>query len=48
VADYALEGSEWIAEAAVALCSHQPNRLTGTVAYSRPLLAELQLRPKAR
>jgi len=48
VAEYALEGVEWIAEAAFALCSHPPNRLTGRVAYSRPPLAELQRRPKPR
>jgi citronellol/citronellal dehydrogenase len=48
LADYKLEGTEWMAEAALALCSHPPNRLTGRVAYSQPLLAELQLRPKRR
>jgi NAD(P)-dependent dehydrogenase (short-subunit alcohol dehydrogenase family) len=48
VEDYRLEGQEWIAEAALALCSHPPQQLTGRVAYSQPLLAELQLRPKPR
>jgi citronellol/citronellal dehydrogenase len=46
VEGFALEGPEWIAEAAVALCTADPARLTGRVAYSQPLLAELQLRPK--
>ena len=45
---YSLEGTEWMAEAALALCSRPPRQLTGRVAYSQPLLAELQLRPKAR
>jgi citronellol/citronellal dehydrogenase len=45
---FALEGPEWIAEAALALCTGDPSRLTGRIAYSQPLLAELQLRPKPR
>ncbi len=48
VEGFAIEGPEWIAEAALALCTADPSRLTGRVAYSQPLLAELQLRPKAR
>jgi hypothetical protein len=35
-----------MAEAALALCSREPKLLTGRVAYSQPLLAELQLRPR--
>jgi NAD(P)-dependent dehydrogenase (short-subunit alcohol dehydrogenase family) len=46
VDDYRLEGPEWMAEAALALCSVPPPKLTGRVAYSQPLLAELQLHPK--
>jgi NAD(P)-dependent dehydrogenase (short-subunit alcohol dehydrogenase family) len=42
--DYPIEGDEWIAEAALALCS-TPG-LTGRVAYSQPLLAEMQRLPK--
>jgi NAD(P)-dependent dehydrogenase (short-subunit alcohol dehydrogenase family) len=48
VEDYPLEGEEWMAEAAFALCSQHPQHLTGRVAYSQPLLAELQRRPKPR
>jgi NAD(P)-dependent dehydrogenase (short-subunit alcohol dehydrogenase family) len=44
----AVEGVEWMAEAALALCSEPPEQLTGRVAYSQPLLAELQRRPKPR
>jgi NAD(P)-dependent dehydrogenase (short-subunit alcohol dehydrogenase family) len=43
---YPLEGPEHIAEAALILCSGDPARLTGRVAYSQPLLAEFQRRPK--
>jgi len=46
VEQYNLEGPEWMAEAALALCSHPPRQLTGRVAYSQPLLAELQRRPR--
>lgn len=42
---YALEGVEMMAEAALALCSSPPQQLTGRVAYSQPLLAELKIRP---
>jgi NAD(P)-dependent dehydrogenase (short-subunit alcohol dehydrogenase family) len=48
VEGFRLEGVEWMAEAALQLCSHQPQQLTGRVAYSQPLLAELQLRPSTR
>jgi NAD(P)-dependent dehydrogenase (short-subunit alcohol dehydrogenase family) len=44
VEDFALEGPEWMAEAALALCSCYP-QLTGRISYSQPLLAELQRRP---
>ena len=42
---FALEGVEWMAEAALVLCSSPPSQLTGRVAYSQPLLAELKRRP---
>jgi citronellol/citronellal dehydrogenase len=48
VNDFALEDISLMAEAALALCSGDPKRLTGRVAYSQPLLAELQRRPPAR
>jgi NAD(P)-dependent dehydrogenase (short-subunit alcohol dehydrogenase family) len=48
VHQHQLEGPEWMAEAALALCSQPPRKMTGRVAYSQPLLAELQLRPKVR
>ena len=41
-----LEGPEWMAEAALALCTGSPKLLTGRIAYSQSLLAELQRRPK--
>jgi len=37
-----------VAEAALELCSRPAKAMTGRVAYSQPLLAELQLRPKPR
>jgi NAD(P)-dependent dehydrogenase (short-subunit alcohol dehydrogenase family) len=43
--DTKLEGTEVIAEAAVLLCSAGPARLTGRIAYSQQLLAELKHRP---
>jgi citronellol/citronellal dehydrogenase len=46
VEGFALEGVEWMAEAALVLCSSPPKQLTGRIAYSQPLLAELKLRPK--
>jgi citronellol/citronellal dehydrogenase len=45
---FATEGEELMAEAALALCSGDPAKLTGRVAYSQPLLAELQRRPPVR
>ena len=45
VDDFALEDISYMAEAALALCSGDPATLTGRVAYSQPLLAELQRRP---
>ena len=37
-----------MAEAALALCSSEPKKLTGRVTFSQPLLAELQRRPPVR
>jgi citronellol/citronellal dehydrogenase len=48
VEGFALEGTEWMAEAALALCSNPPRQLTGRVAYSQPLLSELGIVPKPR
>jgi NAD(P)-dependent dehydrogenase (short-subunit alcohol dehydrogenase family) len=48
VADFAVEGVEWMAEAALVLCSSPPKQLTGRIAYSQPLLAELKRTPPAR
>lgn len=48
VQGFALEGPEHMAEAALALCSSPPKQLTGRVAYSRPLLEELGIRPEPR
>ena len=45
VEGFRLESPELMAEAALALCSQPPKQLTGRVAYSQPLLAELQRRP---
>lgn len=45
VENFKLEDIGYMAEAALALCSGDPARLTGRVAYSQPLLAELQRRP---
>jgi len=42
---FALEDISLMAEAALALCTGDPKTLTGRVAYSQPLLAELQRRP---
>lgn len=44
VSDFALEDISYMAEAALMLCSG-PESLTGRVAYSQPLLAEMQRRP---
>lgn len=48
VQGFTLEPAEMMAEAALALCSSDPRRLTGRVAYSQPLLGELQRRPLDR
>jgi citronellol/citronellal dehydrogenase len=48
VEGFRLEDEGWIAEAALELCKADPQRLTGRVAYSQPLCAELQVRPKPR
>lgn len=45
VENFALEDISLMTEAALALCSCDPKTLTGRVAYSQPLLAELQRRP---
>jgi NAD(P)-dependent dehydrogenase (short-subunit alcohol dehydrogenase family) len=47
VEQFALEGPEWIAEAALLLCSSPPAQLTGRVAYSQPLCAEFNRVPKS-
>lgn len=47
VEQFKLEDISLMAEAALALCSGPPE-LTGNVAYSQPLLAQLQRRPPAR
>ena len=48
VESFELEDISLMAEAALCLCSGDPQRLTGRVAYSQPLLAELQRRPPQR
>ena len=48
VEGFRIEGPELIAQAALALCTGDPAKLTGRVAYSQPLLAELQRRPPLR
>jgi citronellol/citronellal dehydrogenase len=47
VENYRLEPEEFMAEAALQLCSGDPTRLTGRVAYSQPLLAELGVTPRS-
>ena len=47
VEDFRLEPEELIAQAALELCSGDPQRLTGRVAYSQPLLAEMSVTPRA-
>jgi citronellol/citronellal dehydrogenase len=42
---FPLEPTDMMAEAALVLCSCDPRRLTGRIAYSQPLLAEVQRRP---
>ena len=48
VKNFALEDISLMAEAALLLCSGDPKTLTGRVAYSQPLLAEQQRRPRPR
>jgi citronellol/citronellal dehydrogenase len=48
VKEFALEDISWMAEAALALVSGDPATLTGRVAYSQPLLSELNRRPPVR
>ena len=45
VSEFKLEGPEWMAEAALALVSGNPNQLTGRVANSQPLCHELGRQP---
>ena len=40
--------ADGIAVNALALCSGDPKRLTGRIAYSQPFLAEMRIRPPAR
>ena len=42
---FKLEGPEYMAEAALVLCSAPPKQVTGRIAYSQPLLEELGIRP---
>ena len=48
VTDNPVEDMSYMTEAALVLCTGDPKRLTGRVAYSQPLLAELQRRPPQR
>jgi hypothetical protein len=41
--DFKIEREEVIAQAALELCAGDPQRLTGRVAYSQPLLAEMSV-----
>jgi NAD(P)-dependent dehydrogenase (short-subunit alcohol dehydrogenase family) len=43
VEDFKIEVEEVIAQAALELCAGDPQRLTGRVAYSQPLLAEMSV-----
>ncbi|HEY2429048.1 MAG TPA: SDR family NAD(P)-dependent oxidoreductase [Acidimicrobiales bacterium] len=45
---FAVEGVEWMAEAALVLCSSPPAQLTGLVAYSQPFLNGVGVRPVTR
>jgi NAD(P)-dependent dehydrogenase (short-subunit alcohol dehydrogenase family) len=47
VSEYALEPEEIIAQAALELCAGDPERLTGRIAYSQPLLAELGVQARS-
>jgi citronellol/citronellal dehydrogenase len=44
VAPERLEAPEYMAEAAYALCTGDPARLTGKITYARPLLEELGIK----
>lgn len=46
VNDFVTEGPEWVAEAALLLCSQPPQQLTGRNTYSQPLLGEFKTVPK--
>lgn len=43
---FRLEDIDLMAESALALCSGDPTKMTGRIAFSQPLLAELQRRPQ--
>ena len=45
--DFKIEAEEVIAQAALELCAGDPKRLTGRVAYSQALLAEMSVVPKS-
>jgi citronellol/citronellal dehydrogenase len=45
VEKFAIEDISYMAEAALVLCSADPKKMTGRVAYSQPLLASLNRRP---
>jgi citronellol/citronellal dehydrogenase len=45
---FRLEGPQYMAEAALVLCSTPTKQLTGRVTYSQPLLEELGIRPGER
>jgi hypothetical protein len=47
VEDFKIEREEIIAQAALELCAGDPQRLTGRVAYSQPLLAEMSVVAKS-
>jgi citronellol/citronellal dehydrogenase len=47
VDDFRLEPEEFVAEAAMQLCAGDRERLTGRIAYSQPLLAELGAQPRS-
>jgi len=47
VEGYRLEPEEFIAEAALQLCAGEPSSLTGRIAYSQPLLAELSIQARS-
>jgi citronellol/citronellal dehydrogenase len=48
VKGFPTEDISWMTEAALVLCSCDPAKITGRVAYSQPLLASLQRRPIQR